>query len=133
MRERRLYFSVEKVKKRMNKISTIFTLFLMWILCLNTACVNKTYTASTTPQTLIGKIEPTSRIFSHSIFSAQDSKPYDYAFYNTDGDFVAYVDLDNVVSPSFDNVVSRPIIARGTLEESPRGMIFRIDYITISR
>lgn len=117
----------------MKNFRTAFALFLFGILCLVAGCVNKTYTATTTPQTLIGKIEPTSRIFSSTIFSVQEEKPYDYAFYNTDGDFVAYVDIDKVVSPSFENVVSRPIIARGTLEESARGLVFRIDYVTISR
>lgn len=117
----------------MNKISTIFVLFFLAVFSFITGCVSKTYTATSTPQTLIGKIEPTSRIFSHSLFSADEEKPFNYAFYDTDGNFVAYVNIDNVVSPSFENVVNRPIVARGVIEESERGIIFKIDYITISR
>lgn len=117
----------------MSKISTIFILFLSGLVSLLCGCVHSTHTATSTPQTLIGKVEPSSRIFSRFLFSEDEKEPYNYAFYDTDGNFVAYVNIDNIVSPSFDNIVNRPIIARGVLEESERGKIFKIDYVQITR
>jgi|GEM_PF-744035 len=94
----------------MRKFFTL-CLFVITTLSLNVACTSNRERSldAATPRSLTGVLRYTGGFFAPIHFA----KPYKYALYNSNNQFLAYVDTSKVVTGKLDKYIDSLVIVRG--------------------
>jgi len=114
----------------MRKFLTL-CLFVITTLSLNVACSSsrERSTETATPRSMIGVLRYTGGFFAPIHFDA----PYKYALYNSDGQFLAYVDTSKIVTAKLDKYIDAFVILRGSLTTENGEHLFLLENINYKR
>ena len=63
----------------------------------------------------------------------QSEQPYNFALYDINGKFVAYLDTSRIVIPGFDKLMGQFVIVRGSMLKIDSESVFRADSIRKKR
>jgi len=61
------------------------------------------------------------------------NKPYKYAIYDINGNFIAYVDSTRLVVPRMDQFIDKLVIIRGAIATIDDDPVLRAEYLKIAR